>query len=103
MVWAPNTGVGYPFRGAGKYFPSADSEQYKQMDTNEDGALDANDDPFAPYYPGDDVVDWVGISLYSKVRNPFPAGAQKMNEIGNMKKRRSEDDGKANGCEKIEG
>ncbi|KAI5820278.1 glycoside hydrolase superfamily [Pyronema omphalodes] len=72
MVWAPNTGVGYPFRGAGKYFPSADSEQYKQMDTNQDGALDANDDPFTPYYPGDDVVDWVGISLYSKRENSKP-------------------------------
>lgn len=103
MVWAPNTGVGYPFRGAGKYFPSADSEQYKQMDTNGDGALDANDDPFAPYYPGDDVVDWVGISLYSKVRNPFPAGAQKIKEIRNMKKRKREDDGRLTDVKKIEG
>ena len=22
------------------------------------------DDPYAPYYPGDDAVDWVGMSLY---------------------------------------
>jgi hypothetical protein len=37
------------------------------MDTNGDGVLDNSDDPFTPYYPGDDMVDWVGISVYSKV------------------------------------
>lgn len=67
MVWAPNTAVGYPFNGAGKYLPNADDPRFRQMDTNGDGKVDNADDPFAPYYPGDDVVDWVGISLYSKV------------------------------------
>lgn len=68
MVWAPNTGVGYPFNGAGQYLPAnADDARFKQMDTNHDGKLDSLDDSFAPYYPGDDVVDWIGISLYSKV------------------------------------
>ena len=27
--------------------------------------FDKFDDPYAPYYPGDDVVDWVGITVYS--------------------------------------
>jgi hypothetical protein len=69
MVWAPNTGVGYPFAGAGKYFPDTSSSAFTEMDTNHDGNLDSKDDPFTPYYPGDDVVDWIGISLYSKRDN----------------------------------
>lgn len=62
MVWAPNTGVGYPYLGAGNPLPTKDPE----LDTNGDGRVDSADDPFSPYYPGDDVVDWVGVSLYSK-------------------------------------
>lgn len=70
MVWAPNTGVGYPYDGAGKYLPTdTEGSRFKQMDTNRDGVLDEHDDPFGPYYPGDDVVDWIGISLYSKRDN----------------------------------
>jgi len=34
------------------------------LDTGGDGQLSATDDPYAPYYPGDDAVDWVGMSLY---------------------------------------
>jgi beta-mannanase len=34
------------------------------LDTNGDGKVDSNDDPFSPYYPGDDWVDWVGLSVY---------------------------------------
>jgi hypothetical protein len=34
------------------------------LDTNHDGVLDGRDDPYAPYYPGDDAVDWVGMTLY---------------------------------------
>jgi len=70
MVWAPNTGMGYPYNGAGKYLPTdTEGSRFKQMDTNRDGVLDRDDDPFAPYYPGDDVVDWIGVSLYSKRNN----------------------------------
>jgi beta-mannanase len=70
MVWAPNTGVGYPYNGAGKYLPTdTKGSRFAQMDTNRDGKLDEGDDPFTPYYPGDDVVDWIGISLYSKRNN----------------------------------
>ncbi|KAA8910095.1 glycoside hydrolase superfamily [Sphaerosporella brunnea] len=70
MVWAPNTGVGYPYAGAGKYYPTdTKSSAFSQMDTNQDGRIDEKDDPFTPYYPGDDVVDWIGVSLYSKRDN----------------------------------
>ena len=63
MIWAPNQGGGYPFIG-GSYTASAGSKEAKALDTNGDGALDAKDDPYAPYYPGDDAVDWIGVSLY---------------------------------------
>ncbi|KAJ3191540.1 hypothetical protein HK101_007616 [Irineochytrium annulatum] len=36
-----------------------------EMDTNGDGKCNMDDDPYTPYYPGDDVVDWVGISIYA--------------------------------------
>ena len=36
---------------------------YVVMDTNGDGVVDNLDDPYAPYYPGDTSVDWVGMSV----------------------------------------
>lgn len=33
------------------------------LDTNRNGILDADDDSLLPYWPGDDVVDWSGLSL----------------------------------------
>lgn len=43
MLWAPNQGEGYPWNG---------------------GSLAGGTDPYAGFYPGDDVVDWVGMSAY---------------------------------------
>jgi hypothetical protein len=57
LVWSPATGSGYPF-GYNSYVPS------KELDTNGDGKFDSDDDPFAPYYPGDQFVDWVGLSSF---------------------------------------
>ena len=34
------------------------------LDTNGSGRVDAADDPYGPYYPGDDAVDWAGLFLY---------------------------------------
>jgi hypothetical protein len=34
------------------------------MDTNRNGILDEGDEPYAPFYPGDEYVDWVGTSVY---------------------------------------
>lgn len=39
-------------------------ERSQAMDTNGDGIVDVRDDPYTPYYPGNDVVDWVGMSVY---------------------------------------
>jgi glycosyl hydrolase family 26 len=63
MLWAPNYGAGYPFVG-GAYQAAAGSLDSDALDTNHDGVFDGLDDPYAPYYPGDDAVDWVGMTLY---------------------------------------
>lgn len=63
MMWAPNYGGGYPFAG-GEFETTVDEPGFALLDTNGDGVLTMADDPYAPYYPGDDVVDWVGMSLY---------------------------------------
>ncbi|KAH9821506.1 glycoside hydrolase superfamily [Melampsora americana] len=62
VVWAPNLGSGYPF---GQTADIA-TEDLAVLDTNKNGQLDAGDDPYAPYYPGDDYVDWIGLSVYFK-------------------------------------
>ena len=63
MLWAPNQGHGYPYAG-GKYQAAAGGPAAKALDTNGDGRLTAADDPYAPYWPGAEYVDWVGMSLY---------------------------------------
>ncbi|MGN6443023.1 MAG: hypothetical protein ACTHL6_14145, partial [Arthrobacter sp.] len=63
MMWAPNYAGGYPFAG-GQFEAKAGSADFTALDTDHDGALTMADDPYAPYYPGDEAVDWVGMSLY---------------------------------------
>jgi hypothetical protein len=72
MVWAPNEGSGYPFSG-GQFEAQPGSAEAGALDTNGDGKLDGQDDPYAPFYPGDDAVDWVGMSLYHW-GNAYPWG-----------------------------
>ncbi|TPX74854.1 hypothetical protein CcCBS67573_g03883 [Chytriomyces confervae] len=61
FVWSPNAGNNYPF--GGNFLPNAERTA---LDTNKDGTVDNKDDPFSPYWPGADYVDWVGTSLYWK-------------------------------------
>lgn len=66
-VWAPVYGSGYPFRasdGADGALGEVLARDRTTLDTTGDGRLDSADDPYAPYYPGDEAVDWVGLSLY---------------------------------------
>ena len=58
MAWAPNEGAGYPFP-AGPYLSDD-----PLLDTDGDGEITNGDDPYSPYWPGDDAVDWVGMSVY---------------------------------------
>ncbi|PTT68505.1 glycoside hydrolase family 26 protein [Arthrobacter sp. HMWF013] len=63
MMWAPNYAGGYPFAG-GQYEAKPGTAGFDALDTDRDGALTMADDSYAPYYPGDEAVDWVGMSLY---------------------------------------
>jgi hypothetical protein len=47
MAWTPNQGWGYPWSGCEYFNPRITSL-----------------DPYLPYYPGDEFVDWVGTSFY---------------------------------------
>lgn len=80
MLWAPNYGGGYPFAG-GQYAAAPGSAPFHLLDTNNDGRLDTQDDPYAPYYPGDDAVDWVGMSLYHW-GGAYPWGENEIPEDG---------------------
>jgi hypothetical protein len=80
MVWAPNYGGGYPFLG-GKHGAEPGTAAYEALDTNGDGVLSMADDTYAPYYPGDDAVDWVGMSLYHW-GSRYPWGENELPEPG---------------------
>ncbi|MFE4837298.1 glycoside hydrolase family 26 protein [Arthrobacter sp. NPDC056691] len=79
-MWAPNYGGGYPFTG-GAHQAVAGTAAYTALDTDKNGEVTGADDPYAPYYPGDDAVDWVGMSLYHW-GNTYPWGANVVPEPG---------------------
>jgi len=62
MMWAPSSGQAYPFPG-GPFQAKPGTPDFFALDTNKDGRLDMSDDMYTPFYPGDDVVDWVGLTL----------------------------------------
>lgn len=64
MVWSPVYGAGYPYGAAyGDVDPDrvADADA---LDTDGNRRLDGDDDPYGPFFPGVDAVDWVGLTLY---------------------------------------
>ncbi|MDT0169503.1 OpgC domain-containing protein [Pseudarthrobacter sp. BRE9] len=63
MVWAPYLGKDYPF-DRNRDAPQPGSEGFSLLDTNGDGAWNGSDSAYAPYYPGDDAVDWVALTAY---------------------------------------
>jgi len=68
IVWAPNTGQSYPYGQNVNAQPNA-QQNLQLLDTNGDGQVTAADDAFSPFYPGDDYVDWIGLSVYYKGPN----------------------------------
>ncbi|MBC7725824.1 MAG: OpgC domain-containing protein [Burkholderiaceae bacterium] len=70
VVWSPVAGGAYPFE-------AARSGADPSLDTDGDGLLGSGDDPYGPYYPGDEYVDWVGLSAY---HDPS-GGGRPLNEI----------------------
>ncbi|MHC6592046.1 OpgC domain-containing protein [Arthrobacter sp. C152] len=63
MVWAPYLGTGYPFDRS-RSAPQPGSDGFALLDTNGDGTWNGSDAAYAPYYPGDDAVDWVGLTAF---------------------------------------
>ena len=63
MVWAPYLGKDYPFDRS-RNAPQPGSDGFSLLDTNGDGTWNGSDSAYAPYYPGDDAVDWVGLTAY---------------------------------------
>lgn len=80
MLWAPNYGGGYPFTG-GQHQAQAGTPDATALDTDGDGAVTGADDPYAPYYPGDAYVDWVGMTL-CHFGNVYPWGENEVPEPG---------------------
>jgi hypothetical protein len=64
MLWEPSYGAGYPFDRADGRLESLTQRDLVTLDTNHDGTLSEADDPYGPYYPGDEAVDRVGLSMY---------------------------------------
>ncbi|KAJ3068300.1 hypothetical protein HK102_007207 [Quaeritorhiza haematococci] len=67
MLWNPNTGRGYPYTNPfydEQVRPRPGDRNFALLDTNNNGQIDVNDDPYGPYWPGAEYVDWVGMSLY---------------------------------------
>ncbi|KAJ3172990.1 hypothetical protein HDU88_004449 [Geranomyces variabilis] len=63
FLWSPNSSNGYPFLG-GAHQPVNATAILTHLDTNKDGKFDMWDDPYSPYYPGDEFVSWTGLSMY---------------------------------------
>lgn len=64
MSWDPAYGAGYPFGDAEGFIDGSRSRPLDELDTDGDGVVDDLDDPYGPYWPGDDVVDRVGLVAY---------------------------------------
>ncbi|KAJ3295588.1 hypothetical protein HK104_002492 [Borealophlyctis nickersoniae] len=71
MLWSPNLGIAYPFTPTPDSLsppPTRTSDPANfallKTSTNNPNVLDWYDDPYTPYYPGDQYVDWVGLSVY---------------------------------------
>ncbi|KAI8901847.1 glycoside hydrolase superfamily [Globomyces pollinis-pini] len=80
MVWAPTSGLEYPY-GRGLFSPGPNESRLLELDTSGNGILDSQDDPFLPYYPGDDVVDWAGFSAFYTSDSPLNL---KLSPVGSL-------------------
>jgi hypothetical protein len=58
-LWAPAYGGGYPFVA-----DLDDPRDEAVLDVDGDGVVTRADDPYSPYWPGTDAVDWVGLALF---------------------------------------
>lgn len=91
MVWSPAYGAGYPFGGAYGAIDDLRPDR-AALDTDGDGDVDERDDPYGPYWPGQDAVDWVGLSLYH-LGDPQDFGTNTAPRDGSVAGRLAERDG----------
>jgi hypothetical protein len=80
-MWAPAYGGGYPFRTGPAVSAAPSPGDVAALDTDGSGTVTALDDPYAPYWPGDDAVDWVGLSLFHW-GDTYPWGENEVPEPG---------------------
>ena len=93
MVWSPYQGRDYPFvQAPGVAQPG--SPGFDALDMNADGAWNLEQAPDAPYYPGDDAVDWIGLSAFHDdsaggppVNSPAADGLTRMSGPRNRSRR----------------
>lgn len=83
MLWSPNHAEGYPF---GYSKDQLNAEDFALINTNKNGQLDSEDDAFSPFYPGDEFVDLVGLSIYHFGGDP-PFKENKIPIVGDFEKR----------------
>ncbi|XYX74286.1 OpgC domain-containing protein [Clavibacter nebraskensis] len=74
-VWSPAYAAGYPFGSADGLTQGSGTRSIAELDTDGNGRVDVDDDAYRPYYPGDDAVDWVGLSAsHFGAEQDFTAG-----------------------------
>lgn len=78
LMWAPAYGGGHPFTIT--RIRPADAAV---LDVDGDGAVTREDDPYAPYWPGADAVDWVGMSSFHW-GSTWPWGENELPEPGKL-------------------
>lgn len=83
ILWSPNEGADYPFHGGAPYAAKPGSADAHALDTDGDGELTEADDPYSPYWPGEDVVDWVGLTVYH-YGEVYPWGENTVPEPGKL-------------------
>jgi hypothetical protein len=72
MVWSAFEGNNYPF-GEYNFSPRNNTDEFIALDTNRDGILNLEDNPYSPFFPNDThTVDWVGLSIFWRPQDPRP-------------------------------
>ncbi|KAJ3337397.1 serine/threonine protein kinase, CMGC, CDC2/CDK sub [Gonapodya sp. JEL0774] len=86
LLWAPQVGTSFPW-GIDVNYTSAEwlaehpdyaklnMTEVALLDSNGNGLIDYGDEPYLPFYPGDDVVDIVGLSIYYTGSSAFGDGS----------------------------
>ncbi|KXS17165.1 hypothetical protein M427DRAFT_110612 [Gonapodya prolifera JEL478] len=64
IMWGPNSGLGYPwaFQLDPNNLTTLSAVDRAALDTNKDGKIDNNDDPYQPWWPGAEYVDWIAMT-----------------------------------------